>query len=93
MQQDREKWQSIHARRTDPPNALPAFLSPLIPTPGQTEQEYLGRLFHQQGVFYSVAQRDFELRVAVEGARRCGGRGLGFDEKGLEGAVESLLKA
>ncbi len=38
----------------------------LIPTPGQTEQEYLGTHLHQQGVFFSMNQRGFELQKALE---------------------------
>lgn len=33
----------------------------LIPTPGQTEQLYLGRTLHERGLFYSVEQRDLDL--------------------------------
>ncbi len=37
----------------------------LIPTPGQTEQEYLGRQLHEQGVFYSMRQSGFSLPKAM----------------------------
>lgn len=33
----------------------------LVPTPGQTEQEYLADYLKQKGFFYSVAQRSFNL--------------------------------
>lgn len=33
----------------------------LIPTPGQTEQEYLGAHLHNSGIFYSTGQKGFEL--------------------------------
>lgn len=38
----------------------------LIPTPGQTEQEYLAELFHKRRVFYTVDQKDFNLKDALE---------------------------
>jgi uncharacterized protein (TIGR00661 family) len=38
----------------------------LIPTPGQTEQEYLAELFHKRRVFYTVDQEDFNLKDALE---------------------------
>ncbi len=37
----------------------------LIPTPGQTEQEYLGLYLMQKGVFYSMPQRHFNLEEAI----------------------------
>lgn len=40
----------------------------LIPTPGQTEQEYLGTYLHQHGVFYCAPQKNFALRLALKEA-------------------------
>ncbi len=37
----------------------------LIPTPGQTEQEYLARHLHHAGIFYSTRQKNFNLRDAL----------------------------
>jgi UDP:flavonoid glycosyltransferase YjiC (YdhE family) len=37
----------------------------LIPTPGQTEQEYLGKYLQKQGMFYSRAQNGFDLNSAI----------------------------
>jgi UDP:flavonoid glycosyltransferase YjiC (YdhE family) len=33
----------------------------LVPTPGQTEQEYLGHSLHRRGLFYCVAQNQLNL--------------------------------
>lgn len=33
----------------------------LVPTPGQTEQEYLGKHLHKEGVFYHAPQKTFNL--------------------------------
>lgn len=37
----------------------------LIPTPGQTEQEYLARHFHENGIFLSQQQKDIDLDKAL----------------------------
>lgn len=41
----------------------------LIPTPGQTEQEYLGKYLHGQGVFFCSDQMGFQFEQALEEAR------------------------
>ncbi|HHS96169.1 MAG TPA: hypothetical protein ENJ45_06220 [Phaeodactylibacter sp.] len=38
----------------------------LIPTPGQTEQEYLATLYKQEKIFFVQSQKDFDLRQAME---------------------------
>ncbi len=40
----------------------------LVPTPGQTEQEYLAHYLHEKKYFYYVEQEDFSLEKAVKGA-------------------------
>ncbi len=42
----------------------------LIPTPGQTEQEYLGHLLHDKGIFFSVMQNNFNLGKAINSVRK-----------------------
>ncbi len=42
----------------------------LIPTPGQTEQEYLARRLHHNGIFLRCAQKDFRLEEVLEAAVR-----------------------
>jgi UDP:flavonoid glycosyltransferase YjiC (YdhE family) len=37
----------------------------LVPTPGQTEQEYLGYYLHQKKWMYTVAQKNFNLQAAI----------------------------
>jgi glycosyl transferase family 28 len=59
----------------------------LIPTPGQTEQEYLGKHLQEQGVFYCARQRGFDLeRVLGEAGR------FPFREVGVEESFESYKK-
>jgi hypothetical protein len=45
----------------------------LVPTPGQTEQEYLARRLKEKGIAYTVAQRDFDLLKAVEESEKYSG--------------------
>lgn len=40
----------------------------VIPTPGQTEQEYLASHLHDQGVFLACKQEGFNLRAALDAA-------------------------
>lgn len=41
-----------------------------IPTPGQTEQEYLATLYHQQQTAYTVTQEHFSLTAALKEAEQ-----------------------
>src|SRR5690606_9722916 len=41
----------------------------IIPTPGQTEQEYLGNYLHREGIFYHAPQQRLDLQDALEKAR------------------------
>ncbi|MEL7020954.1 MAG: glycosyltransferase, partial [Bacteroidota bacterium] len=41
----------------------------LIPTPGQTEQEYLADVLRREGIFYSMSQRAFDLKTALSNAK------------------------
>lgn len=38
----------------------------LIPTPGQTEQQYLGAHLHREGIFHNIAQKGFCLENALQ---------------------------
>jgi spore coat polysaccharide biosynthesis predicted glycosyltransferase SpsG len=41
----------------------------LIPTPGQSEQEYLANHLQHTGVFYSSEQKNFDLHAALQAAQ------------------------
>lgn len=41
----------------------------IIPTPGQTEQVYLGKYLHQQEVFYMAPQKSFKLQASLDAAK------------------------
>ncbi len=38
----------------------------LIPTPGQTEQEYLAKYLAEKGYFFSINQKDFSIKEALK---------------------------
>jgi uncharacterized protein (TIGR00661 family) len=44
-----------------------------IPTPGQTEQEYLARYYAEHGFFHAVSQYELDLPRDIERARRTAG--------------------
>ncbi|WP_295126362.1 glycosyltransferase [uncultured Chitinophaga sp.] len=41
----------------------------LVPTPGQTEQEYLGKWLMEKGYFYNVPQHEFDLTQALKASK------------------------
>jgi UDP-N-acetylglucosamine:LPS N-acetylglucosamine transferase len=41
----------------------------MVPTPGQSEQEYQAKLYHSRGWFYAVRQDELDLVNDVEAAR------------------------
>ena len=58
----------------------------LVPTPGQTEQEYLAKIFHEKGIFYSQSQSKFKLEKALEDVQTftgMQGQTQAFDLKGF----------
>jgi UDP-N-acetylglucosamine:LPS N-acetylglucosamine transferase len=59
-----------------------------VPTPGQTEQEYLARRFHADGVFYSESQRQFNLARALEKSRHF--TGIQADIQHRENLIEAV---
>ena len=42
----------------------------LVPTPGQSEQEYLAEYLYKQNVFYSVPQHKFQLKESLNNAMK-----------------------
>ena len=51
----------------------------LLPTPGQTEQEYLARHLLETGIFYSAKQENFDLNKAMGEADMHPYKSLGFN--------------
>ncbi len=64
----------------------------LIPTPGQTEQEYLGENFHAKKFFYSVPQSSFNLRNALSEIENFSGLPVKDSDNQFEGAVKNFLE-
>lgn len=65
----------------------------LIPTPGQTEQEYLANRFFEKDVFYYQNQKDLNLKKAL----KVGQGFLGFQQQKIDAdllgkAIRELLK-
>lgn len=61
-----------------------------IPTPGQTEQEYLSRHLMDKKIFFSMSQESFDLIYALELSRNYPGMVLENDYAVLERAIEAL---
>lgn len=58
-----------------------------VPTPGQTEQEYLGELMMKKGIAYSVAQKSFDLEKAIKESNNY----KGFSRKTAEAAYKERI--
>ncbi len=63
-----------------------------IPTPGQTEQEYLAKTMKVKGIAYSESQKDFDLSNAIEQSKGYKGFSLKNNSKLLEERIMNLLK-
>jgi predicted glycosyltransferase len=64
----------------------------LIPTPGQTEQEYLAGYLHQAGTFFSAGQDRLDLSKVFDDARRFYGREVPRLEFNRIDSILSLIK-
>jgi UDP-N-acetylglucosamine:LPS N-acetylglucosamine transferase len=66
----------------------------LVPTPGQTEQEYLADRWRNRGVLYAVAQADFNLNRALLESKSYPGFkvSLGKESRELKNAIDLILK-
>ncbi|HOP12372.1 MAG TPA: glycosyltransferase [Lentimicrobium sp.] len=64
----------------------------LIPTPGQTEQEYLAEILDKSGIYLACKQGDLNLRSAIEEAGRRQGLRFHQENQLLESAVKALLE-
>jgi UDP-N-acetylglucosamine transferase subunit ALG13 len=64
-----------------------------IPTPGQTEQEYLARKLSEEKIAYSVSQKNFNLATAMKAVVLYKGfEGLPADNNLLHQAVDTILR-
>ena len=64
----------------------------LIPTPGQTEQEYLAEQLSEKNIFYSTTQKKISLEVAMHALNKTSGLQQENFQSELEAATGSLLE-
>ena len=64
----------------------------LIPTPGQTEQEYLARHLHKQKWCLHIDQEKFELEAAIEKAKKFPYQLPHLQMEGYKNVIEDFLE-
>ncbi len=64
----------------------------LIPTPGQTEQEYLSEYLSDAGCFVFCKQSDFNLNTAIKKLNDLKPDFSGFDDSPKESFIEIIIK-
>lgn len=64
----------------------------LIPTPGQTEQEYLAKYLMEKGYFFSVQQKDFSIRKTLEQTNRFNFKTPNIDTNQYKKKVEEFVR-
>lgn len=64
----------------------------LIPTPGQTEQEYLARYLKEKGIFNSKSQAQFTLHKALSQSSQYSGIKTIYDNSKLVSRITNLLQ-
>ncbi|MFZ1785195.1 MAG: glycosyltransferase [Ferruginibacter sp.] len=64
----------------------------LVPTPGQTEQEYLAVYLQKQGLFFSVAQENFSLSKALQKANDFKYAAINLQQNGYEKIIEEFIQ-
>jgi uncharacterized protein (TIGR00661 family) len=64
----------------------------LIPTPGQTEQEYLARYLLEKKIYFSMSQYHFDLLYAIEMTRNFPGLVMSNDYKALAERIREIKK-
>lgn len=64
-----------------------------IPTPGQTEQEYLAEYYFQHGMFLRMFQQNFDIKAALEQMDNFPGLKKDFDPRILKERIGKLLKS
>lgn len=64
----------------------------LVPTPGQTEQEYLAEKLEKEGKFYCMVQDKFDLTTAIANCDNYSGIMIKKDTSALLNRIEELKK-
>ena len=63
-----------------------------IPTPGQTEQEYLSRYLMDKKIYFSTGQNDFNLLYSIEMSKNFPGMVIQNYYKELEEQIREIMK-
>ncbi len=63
----------------------------LIPTPGQTEQEYIAKRFFEKAIYYSIEQDKFNLQTAMNEVVIFTGLKRTYDNSVLKERIAALL--
>ena len=64
-----------------------------IPTPGQTEQEYLAEYHSKKGNCISFTQKNFDIGMAMAQVDNCIGLSVFFNSKQLNAVVRNFLRS
>ena len=62
-----------------------------VPTPGQTEQEYLAKYFSDKKIAYSVSQKYFDLKVAIKESEKYSGFTGNYSGEEFKNVVDKFL--
>lgn len=62
-----------------------------VPTPGQTEQEYLGQYFSEKKIAYSVSQKKFDLKAALRESEKYSGFTARYSGEYFKEALDLFL--
>ncbi len=62
-----------------------------VPTPGQTEQEYLAGYFSEKKIAYSVSQNDFDLETALKESEKYSGFTGKYSGEEFKDAVDAFI--
>jgi len=63
----------------------------LVPTPGQTEQEYLAKYYKDKGIFYSISQNRFDLTTALNDSEKFDCEIINQDFETYRNEINNLL--
>ena len=63
----------------------------LIPTPGQTEQEYLAAYFYEKKIYFSQTQTELDLHTALNELTNFSGIKIDFDKSVLCGLIKRVV--
>lgn len=64
----------------------------LVPTPGQTEQEYLVEQLHHQNLVYASPQKNFNLKVALTEVNKTNGFFIDVDTNAFKLCIDATLE-